>query len=114
MSDELDKIVDRLLSVRCVVSEHDGYDGPFCSECGHDARTEIRAALELRYITELRRLRELIVAFSNAADPQDGEDDAAICAFCFSPYSPDAHAPYCPWPALKAEACAIREESTKA
>jgi hypothetical protein len=71
----------------------------------------------LRYISEVHRLRGLIVAAG--VDPFDTNSSPETCSWCSGgDWAPgveprdgtERHVMNCPWPALEAEARAIREE----
>jgi hypothetical protein len=67
----------------------------------------------MQLIAEVRRLRGVIVAFTEGSDQgSDGsapEDDYG-CVFCSARLLDQPHKENCPWPALETEARAIREE----
>ena len=61
MSKDPHEIVKRLTERHCPDTSHDNYDGMFCPECGHDAETEIRAALVEAVAEERKALREKLI-----------------------------------------------------
>jgi len=83
-------------------------------EPGLDGFGPVRRAFAERLVAEVRRLRGLIVAvaFRDGSNGTAPEGDYG-CVFCEAHLFEGPHKSGCPWPALEAEASAIREEPNR-